>query len=116
MFDILNFLNSVELYNKIDNLRINKGLSIYAMAKDAGVSCATIYKWRDRKSSPSLYLIESLCDVLEIHIANLFIDEKDLIYLQDDEKELFNEWKLLRRDQKSVVLGLIKSLRENMQK
>lgn len=105
-------MDSENIYNKLDTIRQNKNLSIYSLAKKAGVSCASVYKWRDRKSSPSLYLIESLCEVLNIHIVNLFVKDEDLAYLQEDEKQLFNEWKVLRKDQKELILGLIKSLQK----
>lgn len=86
------------------------------MAKKAGVSCSSIYKWRDRKSSPSVFLLESLCDVLGLHIINLLVKDDELIFLPEQEKELFKRWQALNKDQRFIVLELIKVLQMNNQK
>lgn len=80
------------------------------MAKEAGVSYSTIYKWRDNKSSPSLYLIESLCDVLEVHPSDVLIPENNCIYISDEEKYFFNYWKNLSKAHKAFLLEMVKAL------
>lgn len=86
------------------------------MAKKAGVSYSTIYKWRDKKSSPSLSLLESLCEVLDIHIVNLMVKDNELVYLPDEEKVLLDNWGKLRKDQKLSISTLIETLLKENQR
>lgn len=113
---ILSYLDSDRIYNKLNDIRRSKKLTIYQLAKAANVSYSTIYKWRDNKSSPSLYLLESLCDVLEIDIINLLVKEEDLVRLSDEEKNLYDIWKTLNRDQKIAIMALAEALNKENQK
>ena len=100
----------------MDKLRRDRGLSIFALAKKAGVSQATIYKWRDQESAPSLYLLESICTALGTDILNLFIRDDELVYLTEKDKDLIGLWKALMENQRSAILELIKTMLKENQK
>lgn len=102
------------VYEKVDKLRKDRHMSIYELAKKAGVSCAAIYKWRDRKSTPSLYLLESLSYALNVDISALFDAEAAACVksgvITDADKSFLNMWKGLADEQREVVVKVMKSL------
>ena len=75
---IYDYLDSERIYSEVDNLRIERGLTIYALAKRAGVCPGSIYKWRDNKSTPTPFLLESICEVLEIEPYYLIVSNENL--------------------------------------
>lgn len=68
------YLDREKLLRAIEKERKKQGLSYYELAKRAGVSSSTLYKWRKNLSSPSMPLIESLCYALGTSYS-LLLDE-----------------------------------------
>lgn len=106
------FLDSERVFKKFDKIRIEKGFSYYALTKKAGVSYAAIYKWKNKKTMPSLYLLESLCDILGVHFINLFIEEDELVYLPKEQQELIERWNTLSTDEKNAFVTLLNSIQK----
>lgn len=57
------------VYEKIKKLADEKGISIYALEKKAGLENGAIGKWR--KSSPTIANLQKVADALEVPIAEL---------------------------------------------
>ena len=60
---------------RIEQLRIEKGISVYQLKENADIS-STIYQWkknatRDRNRTPSLRSIEKICDYLGVSLCVL---------------------------------------------
>lgn len=104
------FLDSERIYNRMDELRKEKNMSIYELAKRANVSCAAIYKWRDRKSTPSMYLLECICYALNVSYDVLLgkaeakiASPPPSIGQNAELLGLFNSLRSDQKDRKSVV-------------
>lgn len=110
---MLDILDGNEIYKKVDALRLEKGWTIYELAKKAGTSPTTIYNWRDRGSSPTLGLLDSICSAFEISVLNLLINEDDLTALTEEQRELVNLWNTLSADQKQSIISLMKTMKHN---
>ena len=107
---MLDLLNGKEIYDKVDALRIKKGWTIYELAKQAGVAPTTIYNWRDRLSSPTLSLLESVCSAFEITVIAFLLNEDELLALTEEQKELINLWNTLSAEKKKSILNLMKTM------
>lgn len=107
---MLDILNAKEIYDKVDALRIKRGWTIYELAKEAGVSPTTIYNWRDRLSSPSLSLLDSVCYAFGITVIDFLLDEEELTSMTDEQRELIRLWNTLSAEQKKSILNLMKSM------
>lgn len=57
------------VYDKIKKLADEKGISIYALEKKAGLENGAIGKWR--KSSPTISSLQKVADALEVPITKL---------------------------------------------
>lgn len=107
---MLDLLNGKELYDKVDDLRLGKGWTIYELAKKAGVAPTTIYNWRDRQSSPTLSLLEAICSAFNISVIDFLLDADDLMALTDEQREVIRLWNTLSSEQKKSILNLMKSM------
>lgn len=107
---MLDLLNGKEIYDKVDALRLEKGWTIYELAKKAGVAPTTVYNWRDRRSSPTLSLLEAVCSAFNISVIDFLLDADDLMALTDDQREVIELWNTLSSEQKKSILNLMKSM------
>lgn len=107
---MLDLLDGKQIYDKVDALRLEKGWTIYELAKKAGVAPTTIYNWRDRLSSPTLSLLEAVCSAFEIAVIDFLLNEDELMALTEEQKELIRVWNTLTGAQKKSILNLMKSI------
>lgn len=107
---MLDLLDGKQIYDKVDALRLEKGWTIYELAKKAGVAPTTIYNWRDRLSSPTLSLLEAVCSAFEITVIDFLLNEDELMALTEVQKELIRVWNTLTGAQKKSILNLMKSI------
>lgn len=107
---MLDLLDCKEIYEKVDTLRLEKGWTIYELAKKAGVAPTTIYNWRDRLSSPTLSLLESVCSAFEITVIDFLLNEDELMALTEEQKEVMHLWNTLSSEQKKSIINLMKSM------
>lgn len=106
-------MQSNDIYERFDKIRKQKGLSLYAVAKKASCTSEALYKWRDRKTSPSLYLLECLSYALNIELAELLYDEPILIVVNEIDKNLITEINKLENKDKETLLYYAQTLLEN---
>ena len=64
-------LNSMELYEKIEKIRIQKGMSVAKLNKAAGISHSTLSSWKTRQTMPKIESLDSICFALGISLAEL---------------------------------------------
>ncbi len=107
---MLDLLSGKEIYDKVDALRSEKGWTIYELAKKASIAPTTIYNWRDRESSPSLYLLEAICSAFEISVIDFLLNEDELMALTEEQKEVIRLWNTLSAEKKKSILNLMKTM------
>ncbi len=103
---MIDIYDSKALYDKIDALRKEKGLSIHGLAQEAGISAMALYHWRERRSSPTLSVLDALCSALGTNLINFLMDENDV----SEHKELIGIWNRLSREQQKSMIALMKSM------
>ncbi len=95
---------------KIRLLVEKKGMSIYELANQADISDPCIRNWFSKRNYvPSLTSLISICEVLDITLAQLFTEDEELYPLNNEEKELIECWQKLDAKEKQAVLTVIKS-------
>lgn len=107
---MLDLLDGKEIYKKVDSLRLEKGWTIYELAKKAGVAPTTIYNWRDRLSSPTLSLLDAVCSAFEITVIDFLLNEDELTSLTEEQKEVMRLWNTLSSEKKKSIINLMKSM------
>ena len=97
-------LNSMELYEKIEKIRIQKGIPVAKLNKAAGISHSTLSSWKYRQTTPKVETLDSICFALGISLAELFYDV-DSDKLTGEEIELLSLWKQLNKEQRTAVMS-----------
>ena len=102
-------LNSMELYEKIEKIRIQKGMSVAKLNKAAGSSHSTLSSWKTRQTMPKIESLDSICFALGISLAELLYDI-DSDKLTGEEIELLTYWKQLDKEQKQALMSTAKAM------
>lgn len=103
-------LTSRELFEKVDKLRREKGITQNKLSELAGISHGTLYSWKSRGTMPKIDVIEGICDALGISPISLLYG-MDFDMLSEDEVELVVCWRALSIEQKRVFLELFKVIK-----
>ena len=102
-------LSSRELYDKIEKLRIKRGLSVAKLNELAGISHSTLNSWKIRGTMPKLDVLDGLCYALEIPLAALLYDV-NVDDLTGEEIELLSYWKKINEEQRKAIMSTIKAM------
>ena len=94
-----------QILTKIDAIRLRKGLSVFKLTELAGLSENTIYNWYNRNAVPTIVALNAICKVLEVSMAELFADQKEVLTLQ--EEKLISGFGQLTENQKKIITDLI---------
>lgn len=108
---MIDLLNGKAIYEKVDMLRKEKGWTIYELAKKMGIAPTTLYNWRDRDSLPSLSLLDAACSAFGISVIDFLLDEEERLALDKEQREVMRLWSTLSKEQKMLVLNLMKNMR-----
>ena len=98
----------MDVNKRIEELRLQKGLSIYELTVKSDLSENTIYHWHKNKSKPSLNGIISVCKALEISVEEFFNPKtKDALTKRETELvELFSNCPVEEQD---AILTILKT-------
>ena len=95
------------IFAKVDKLRKERKWTYYKLAKEASVSPTAIYNWKDRKSSPTLYLLDGVCSAFGISLIEFLSDGYEAVILTEEQKDLLSEWRNLTDEQKKSILHIM---------
>ncbi len=96
-------------HERLQQLLDERGWTRYRLAKESGLSEATIANIFKRGNVPSIATLETICEGFKITMAQFFT-ENNTVELSPELKELFDEWVFLTTEQKSAALQMIKAM------
>ncbi len=99
-------MNTNERLNK---LMKERGLTMYRLAIDSGLSESTIANIFRRNTTPSIETLEQICKGFGITLAQFFADG-EMVEMTPDLKELFDSWRPLTPEQKKAALQMLKAM------
>lgn len=100
----------METNERIKQLMNERGWTEYRMAKESGLSQSTIANLFRRNTVPSVMTLEAICKGFGITLAQFF-SEGSMVELTDEQKELFERWVTLSKEQKALLYDLIKNMK-----
>ena len=101
----------MDVNEKIRRLMEERGWSAYRLAKQCGLSDATIGNLFTRNTTPSIATLEAICSGLNITLAQFFA-EGDLVELTPEAKALFEAWNGMSPEQKTALNALLATLKQ----
>ncbi|MBU5481548.1 helix-turn-helix domain-containing protein [Blautia sp. MSJ-19] len=103
-----------ELIRHIKKLCDDRGMSYYALAKDAEVSPSTLHELLSGKTKPYLYTVYKLCNALDVSMMEILGENMVLENTGDlnkKEKELLLLYRKCSRTQKEHLEMYLKMLK-----
>ena len=94
---------------RIKQLLDERGWTPYRLAKESGLSDATVGNIFRRNTVPSMATLTAICKGFGITLSQFFA-ENGLVELTPELQELFDDWVLLTAEQKETARQLIKAI------
>ena len=101
----------MNVLDKIEKLRLDRGWSVYGLAEKARITDNCIYNWYNRNTMPSIETIEKICEAFGMTLSQFFA-EGNLIEVDEELKELFDDWRSLTEEQKKAVKVMINTFKK----
>lgn len=96
----------MDIHKKLQDLLDARQWTRYRLAKECGLSEATIANIFKRGNVPSLVTLEQICSGFKITLSQFFCEE-NMVELSPELKNLFEKWVYLTSDQKNAIINII---------
>ena len=93
----------MEVLDKIETLRKEKGWSINYLAMESGLTQSTLNNLYSRNTEPKISTLRAICGAFGITLSEFF--------KEDNEDELISRVRLLSKENKKALLQLVKNLK-----
>ena len=94
----------MEVLEKIEKLRKEKGWSVNFLALESGLTQSTLNNLYSRNTEPKISTLRAICNAFGITLSDFFKEE-------DNEDELIRRVKSLSQENKKTLLQIIKNLK-----
>ncbi len=89
-----------------------RGITMYRLSLDSGLSQSTIANIFRRNTTPSIETLEQICKGFGITLSQFFA-EGEMVEMTPDLKDLFDGWLSLTAEQKSAILQMMRAMRHD---
>lgn len=102
----------MDTHERLRQLLNERGWTEYRLAKNCGLSESTIANIYRRNTVPSLSTLEAICKGFGITMAQFFA-EGEMVEINPELKELFENWVNLTPEQKKAVNQMLKAMNKD---
>ena len=99
----------MDINKKIEDLRFQRGWSLYELAQEAGITQSTLTSLMKRGNPPKIETLESICMAFGITLAQFFMEGEELEALNKDEKELISLFRNIPEYKRKALISFIKN-------
>lgn len=99
----------MDTHERLRQLLNERGWTEYRLAKNCGLSESTIANIYRRNTVPSLATLEAICKGFGITMAQFFA-EGEMVEINPELKELFENWVNLTQEQKKAANQMLKAM------
>ena len=94
----------MEVLEKIEKLRKEKGWSINYLAMESGLTQSTLNNLYSRNTEPKISTLRAICSAFGLTLSDFFKEE-------ENEDELIRRVKCLSKENKVALLQIVKNLK-----
>ena len=94
----------MEVLEKIEKLRKEKGWSINYLAMESGLTQSTLNNLYSRNTEPKISTLRAICGAFGITLSEFFKEE-------ENEDELIRRVKTLSKENKQALLQIVRNLK-----
>lgn len=102
----------MDTHERLRQLLNERGWTEYRLAKNCGLSESTIANIYRRNTVPSLATLEAICKGFGITMAQFFA-EGEMVEINPELKELFENWVNLTAEQKKAANQMLKAMNKD---
>jgi len=99
----------IDVLKRINDLRKARGWTIYKLAEESMVAQSTMSNMFTRKTLPSLYTLNQICEAFGITLSEFFDDGVTF----SEETRILSLFRVLSEKDRKTVLALAEHLRKN---
>ena len=96
-----------QVLDRIEGLASDNGMTIYELARSAGVPNSTLYNAFERRTMPRIDTVDKICEALDITMSDFFLFSGDAgmgSYMSEDEIELIEMNRSMTRRNREHLL------------
>ncbi len=98
----------MDVIAKIEQLRKERGWTVYRLAMESGVTQSTLATMYQRKTPPKFEILQSLCSAFGITLAQFFFEGEEMEIVSAAEKRLLNAYRSVSKEKQEAVFELLK--------
>lgn len=100
----------MDILKRIEELRDERGWSNYRLSEEAKLDNSVINNMFKRRTMPSMLTLTALCEAFDLTLSQFFNEDKTVIILSNDEKDLILQYRKLDKKNKNAVNMLVNEL------
>ena len=100
----------IDIPNRFQKLRSDKGFSVYRLSKESDVSENYIHKIERGENQPSVYILEKLLSCL-VTLPEFLNEDSEAMYPSVFERELLENARVLPKEKAQALLQMAKLLK-----
>lgn len=100
----------MDILKRIEELRDERGWSNYRLSEEAKLDNSVINNMFKRGTMPSMITLTALCEAFDLTLSQFFNEDKTVIILSNDEKDLILQYRKLDKKNKNAVNTLVNEL------
>lgn len=97
----------MDINKKINDLRFQRGWSMYELAQEMGITQSTLTSIMKRGNAPKIETLQRICDAFGITLAQFFMEDEQLEILSGEEKRLVSLFRKLPEEKQQALIELI---------
>ena len=98
----------MDINKKIEELRFQRGWSVYELAQKAGIAQSTLTSMANRGNPPKIDTLICICEAFGITLSQFFMEDEQLEVLSKNEQELISLFRKLPTNKKQALIQLLK--------
>lgn len=100
----------LNIAERLKNVRETKNISVYKLSQISGISETHIRDLERGKRNPSFDTLSRLAKPLGLSLADMFKESEDVSYLNNEERELVECFRMLSKSKSEALLQFLKTL------
>lgn len=102
----------MKLGEKLKKLRDDRGMSMYRLTQMTGVSGHHIKGIEQGTRQPTIETLNKLVNALGSSLADIFSDDDNSVRLDEDERRLIENYRMVSEEKKSALLNMSDLLKQ----
>ena len=102
----------MNVLKRINELRIERGWSVYRMALEAELPQSTIINMFNRETLPSVTTLENICTAFGISLSEFFEEEADISGVSVSKREFLRLYESLSPQMRESIFSLMRQINE----